>query len=157
MAMRSSRSATTGFIKDFQDFVIKGNIFDLAVGVIIGGAFGKIVTSFVESIIMPLVSVLIPSGSWREARLVLGKIPDPNKAGEQIENAILIGQFLGGVLDFIIIGLVIFLMIRAFAKLKRKEERLDAADSKECGYCLSTIPIDATKCSYCTSDLPMAI
>jgi large conductance mechanosensitive channel len=154
--MRTSRTAT-GFVKDFQDFVMKGNIFDLAVGVIIGGAFGKIVTSFVESIIMPLVSVLIPGGSWREAKLVLGTIPDPKNAEKQIENAILIGQFLGGVLDFITIALVIFLMIRALAKLKRKEQRLDAADTKECLYCLSTIPIEASKCAHCTSDLPLAM
>jgi large conductance mechanosensitive channel len=154
MTMRGSRSVATGFTKDFQDFVMKGNIFDLAVGVIIGGAFGKIVTSFVESIIMPVVSVLIPGGSWRETKIVLGMVPDPKNAGKMIENAILIGQFLGGILDFIIIALVIFLMIRALAKLKRKEEKMEAADTKECPYCLSTIPIAATKCSHCTSELP---
>jgi large conductance mechanosensitive channel len=157
MTMRISRSASTGFAKDFQDFVIKGNIFDLAVGVVIGGAFGKIVTSFVESILMPLVSVLIPGGSWRETKIVLGLIPDPQHTGAQIENAILVGQFLGGVLDFSIIALVIFLMIRALAKVKRKEQRLDAVDSKECVYCLSIIPIEASKCAHCTSDLPLAM
>jgi large conductance mechanosensitive channel len=154
MTMRPSRTAATGFAKDFQDFVMKGNIFDLAVGVIIGGAFGKIVSSFVESIIMPFVSLFIPGGSWREAKIVLGMIPDPKNAGKQIENAILVGQFLGGLLDFIIIAFVIFLMVRALAKLKRKEEKMDAADTKECPYCLSTIPIAASKCGHCTSDLP---
>jgi large conductance mechanosensitive channel len=151
MTMRPSRTAATGFAKDFQDFVMKGNIFDLAVGVIIGG---KIVSSFVESIIMPFVSLFIPGGSWREAKIVLGMIPDPKNAGKQIENAILVGQFLGGLLDFIIIAFVIFLMVRALAKLKRKEEKMDAADTKECPYCLSTIPIAASKCGHCTSDLP---
>ncbi len=154
MTMRPSRAAATGFAKDFQDFVMKGNIVDLAVAVIIGGAFGKIVTSFVETIIMPFVSVLIPGGSWRETKLVLGMIPDPKNAGKQIENAVLIGQFLGGILDFLIIALVIFTVIRALAKFKRKEEKLEASDTKECPYCLSTIPISASKCSHCTSELP---
>jgi large conductance mechanosensitive channel len=154
MTMRTSRTAATGFIKDFQDFVMKGNIFDLAVGVIIGAAFGKIVTSFVESIIMPIVSVFIPGGSWRDAKIVLGTIADPKNPGKQIENAILVGQFLGGLLDFVIIAFVIFLMIRALAKVKRKEEKIEAADTKDCPYCLSVIPIAATKCSHCTSELP---
>jgi len=154
MTMISSRASATGFVKDFQTFVMKGNIFDLAVGVIIGGAFGKIVSSFVESIIMPLVSVFIPGGSWREAKLVLGTIADPKNPGKQIENAILIGQFFGGLLDFVIIAFVIFLMIRALAKVKRKEDKIEAADTKECPYCCSIVPIAATKCSHCTSELP---
>lgn len=155
MTMRPYRSATTGFMKDFQDFVLKGNIFDLAVGVIIGGAFGKIVSRFVESIMMPIVSMFIPGGSWREVKLVLGVITDPKDPKKTVENAILIGQFLASLLDFIIIAFVIFLMIRALAKVKRKEERLDVADTKECSYCLSTIPIAASKCAHCTSDLPL--
>jgi large conductance mechanosensitive channel len=152
--MRASRTAATGFIKDFQDFVVKGNIFDLAVGVIIGAAFGKVVSSFVESIIMPIVSVFIPGGSWRDAKIVLGTIADPKNPGKSIENAVLVGQFLGGLLDFVIIAFVIFLMIRALAKFKRKEEKLEAADTKDCPYCLSVIPISATKCAHCTSELP---
>lgn len=154
MMRPSSKAAATGFVQDFKDFVLKGNIFDLAVGVIIGGAFGKIVTSFVENIIMPFVGVLIPGGSWRETKFVLGTIADPKNPGKKIENAILLGQFLGTILDFLIIALVIFLMIRALVAAKRKEEKIEAADTKECSYCLSTIPLNATKCSHCTSELP---
>lgn len=157
MTMRPSRSAATGFVRDFQDFAMKGNIFDLAAGVIIGSAFGKIVSSLVETIIMPIVSIAIPGGSWRETKIVLGMIADPKNPGKQIENAILIGQFLGGVLDFIIISFIIFLMIRTLAKLKRKEEKVEIADTKECPYCVSKISITATKCAYCTSDLPLPI
>ncbi len=153
MTIKPSRTAATGFVKDFQDFVMKGNIFDLAVGVIIGGAFGKIVSSLVETIIMPIVSMAIPGGSWRETKIVLGMIADPKNPGKQIENAILIGQFLGGLLDFVIIAFVIFLMIRALAKAKRKEEKIEIAETKECPYCLSTIAIAATRCPHCTSDL----
>jgi large conductance mechanosensitive channel len=156
MTMRPSRAAATGFVKDFQDFIMKGNIVDLAVAVIIGGAFGKIVSGFVENIIMPIVSTIIPGGGWRNAKLVLGKIPnpDPKKAGEMIENAVLYGQFLGSLLDFVIIAFVIFLAIRALAAIKRKEEQLVEADTKECSYCLSTIPLKAIKCGHCASELP---
>ena len=157
MTMRPSRTAATGLAKDFQDFVMKGNIFDLAVGVIIGGAFGKIVSSLVETIIMPIVSMAIPGGSWRDTKIVLGVIADPKNPGKQIENAILIGQFLGGLLDFVIIAFVIFLMIRALAKAKRKEEKLEMAETKECPYCLSTIAIAATRCLHCTSDLSATV
>jgi large conductance mechanosensitive channel len=165
MTMRPSRGAATGFARDFKDFVVKGNIFDLAVGVIIGGAFGKIVTAFVENIIMPIVSVLIPGGTWRDAKITLGTItksvPDPKDATKMIqstvENNILIGQFLGGLLDFVIIAFVIFLMIRALAKVKRKDEKIEAADTRECPYCLSSIPLAATKCSHCTSEVPAAM
>jgi large conductance mechanosensitive channel len=152
--MRPSRAAASGFARDFQDFVMKGNIVDLAVGVIIGTAFGKIVTSFVETIIMPVISTIIPGGTWRDAKIVLGEIPDPKNKEKLIENAVLIGQFLGGILDFIIIAFVIFMMIRVLASIKRKDEKLEAADTKECPYCLSTIPIAASKCGHCTSDLP---
>jgi large conductance mechanosensitive channel len=155
MTIRGSRSATTGLIKDVRDFVLKSNIFNLAVAIVIGVAFGKIVTSFVESIMMPIVSLLIPSGSWRESRIVLEVLPDPQRAGAQIENAILIGQFLGEMLDFLIVSVVIFLMLNAVAKLNRKEERLDMADTKECVHCLSIIPIAASKCGHCTADLPL--
>jgi large conductance mechanosensitive channel len=155
MTMRGSKSTATGLIKDVRDFVLKSNIFNLAVAIVIGVAFGKIVTSFVESIMMPIVSLLIPGGSWRETRIVLGVIPDPQRAGAQIENAILVGQFFGEILDFLIISAIIFLMIKAVAKLKRKEQRLDIADTKECIYCLSIIPIAASKCGHCTADLPL--
>jgi large conductance mechanosensitive channel len=157
MTMSGSNSTVTRFIKDIQDFVLKSNIFNLAVAIVIGVGFGKIVTSFVESIMMPIVSLLIPGGSWKEARIVLGLVPDPQTAGAQIENAILIGQFLGEILDFLMISVVILLMLNAVAKLKRKEERLDIADTKECIYCLSIIPIAASKCGHCTADLPLTM
>jgi large conductance mechanosensitive channel len=143
MTMRSSRMAATGFIKDFQDFVIKGNIFDLAIAVIVGGAFGKVVDSLIKDVITPgiLSPVLKSSGvanleSW-----------PPN-------SPIKLGLFLSNIITFVVIALVIFLMVRAMAKFKRKEEKMDAADTKECPYCLSTIPIAASKCGHCTSDLP---
>lgn len=143
MTIRSSRNAATGFIKDFQDFVIKGNIFDLAIAVIIGGAFGKVVDSLIKDIITPgiLSPVLTASG--------VKKLED-----WPADSAVKLGLFLSNIITFVVIAFVIFLMVRAMAKFKRKEEKLEAADTKECPYCLSTIPIAATKCSHCTSELP---
>ena len=155
MTMSGSRSATTELIRHVRHFVLKSNIFNLAVAIVIGIAFGKIVTSFVENILMPIISLLIPGGSWRAARIVLGVMPDPHRAGAQIENALLIGQFLGEMIDFLIVSVVIFLMLKAVTQLNRKEERLDIADTKECIYCLSIIPIAASKCGHCTADLPL--
>jgi large conductance mechanosensitive channel len=142
MTIRSSRNAATGFIKDFQDFVIKGNIFDLAVAVIMGGAFGKVVDSLIKDVITPAIlePTIKASGAKDLESWVVG--------------AAKLGLFISNIITFIVIAFVIFLMVRAMAKFKRKEEKLDAADTKECPYCLSTIPIAATKCAHCTSELP---
>lgn len=141
--MRPSRTAATGFLRDFQDFVIKGNIFDLAIAVIIGGAFGKVVDSLIKDVITPgiLSPVIKASGAQ-------------NLESWPTDSPIKLGLFLSNIITFVVIAFVIFLMVRAMAKFKRKEEKLDAADTKECQYCLSTIPIAASKCSYCTSELP---
>lgn len=109
MTMRRGRRATTSFLRDFQEFALKGNVVDLAVAVIIGGAFGKIVTSFVEDIVMPLINPLVSFAGkdWRTITIPPG---------------IAIGKFLGSVVDFAVIALVIFLMIRAINKFKKQEE-----------------------------------
>jgi large conductance mechanosensitive channel len=135
MTMRSTRASATGFIKDFQDFVIKGNIFDLAVAVIMGGAFGKVIDSFIKDVITP--AILEPAIKASGAKDLEGWTVGTAK----------LGLFLSNIISFVVIAFVIFLMVRAMAKFKRKEEKLDAADSKECPYCLSTIPLAATKCA----------
>jgi large conductance mechanosensitive channel len=94
-------------LKEFKEFALKGNVVDLAVGVVIGAAFGKIITSLVNDIVMPLINVLMPQGHWQE--LVIGP-------------GIKIGSFLSAVIDFIIIAFVIFMTVRTVNKLKRKEE-----------------------------------
>jgi large conductance mechanosensitive channel len=142
MTMRSSRNAATGFIKDFQDFVIKGNIFDLAIAVVMGGAFGKVVESLIKDVITP--AILEPVIKASGAKDLEGWMVGGAK----------LGLFLSNIITFLVVALVIFLMVRAMAKFKRKEEKMDAADTKECPYCLTTIPIAASKCSHCTSDLP---
>jgi large conductance mechanosensitive channel len=117
--IRRSRRAT-GFIKDFQDFIAKGNVVDLAVGVIIGSAFGKIVTAMVDSIIMPIINPVMKAlgDDWRTAT-----IPPNSKDGIQI------GSFLGALVDFLIIAFVLFLIIKAIAKFQRQEAA--AAEAEE--------------------------
>jgi large conductance mechanosensitive channel len=119
----------TGFIADFQKFIMQGNVIDLAVAVVIGGAFGKIVTSFVDNIIMPIVTMLIPGGSWREAGIPLGEKIIKNADGkeETVKNLLLYGPLLGTIVDFVIIAFVIFLVIRALEKFKRKKEAVAEA------------------------------
>jgi large conductance mechanosensitive channel len=123
MTIRRGRSAAGGFLRDFREFALKGNVVDLAIAVIIGGAFGNIVTSFVQDLVMPIVSLAIPGGDWRTARIIL----DPGTPGvEGSEKAILIGNFLGSIVDFVIIAFVIYLSIRALARFKRQEEVAEA-------------------------------
>jgi large conductance mechanosensitive channel len=131
MTVRRGRRAVGGFFRDFHDFALKGNVMDLAIAVIIGGAFGKIVSSFVQDIVMPLVSLVIPGGDWRTAKIILAPAPPGTPADQvaQLEKAIQIGSFLGSIVDFLIIALVIYLAIRALAKFKRQEEVVAAEEA----------------------------
>lgn len=115
-----------GFIGDFKDFIMKGNVLDLAVAVVIGAAFGKIITSLVENVIMPIVSLVIPGGTWRDASIPLSKMVDPKDPTKTIENAILFGQFFGTIVDFVFIALAIFILVRAVEASKRKTQRQEA-------------------------------
>lgn len=108
--------------KDFKKFIVKGNVIDLAVAVIIGGAFGKIVTSFVNDIVMPLVGMLLGKTDFKTLKWVLKE-----GVGETPEVAVLYGQFIQNIVDFLIIGLVIFFVIQAIQKLKSKPEPVPVA------------------------------
>lgn len=103
-----------GFVKEFKEFAIKGNVMDLAVGVIIGAAFGKIVTSVVEDLIMPVVNRLIPGGSWQTASF----------------HGIKIGHFAGTVVDFLIVAFCVFLIVKALNAMKKTEEAAPAAPAE---------------------------
>ena len=105
------------FLKDFKDFASKGNVLDLAIGVIMGSAFGKIVSSLVNDIIMPVISVLTGGLNFNDIKIVLVEA-----VGDKTEVALLVGSFLKNVIDFIIIALSIFVMVKALARFKRKEE-----------------------------------
>ncbi|MES1024453.1 large conductance mechanosensitive channel protein MscL [Gloeocapsa sp. BRSZ] len=138
--IRRNRTVTV-FFRDFREFALKGNVVELAIAVIIGGAFGNIVTSFAQDIVMPLINPLIPAGDWRD--LVINTSPN---------NGIRIGSFLGSVVDFIIIAFALYLAIRSLARFKRQEELVPPA-TQECPYCLTKIHIAATRCPACTSEL----
>ncbi len=143
-------------LKDFRDFAMKGNVVDLAVGVIIGGAFGKIVTKLVEDLVMPLVGLALPGGDWRSAGVVLRQAADPK------DSVILKwGDFLGAVLDFAVIALVLFLIISkvvaaAEQKLAKPKAAVEAPKTKDCPFCFEAIPVKATRCKACTSELKAA-
>jgi len=130
-------------LKEFRDFLTKTNALALAVGVIIGGAVGKVVSSLVADILMPIISLGIPGGSWRDAKIVLKANPDGTVA-----NAITIGTFIGTVFDFVIIGFAIFMITRMLLK---PEPAVPAAPTKVCPECKETIPADARKCRACAS------
>ncbi len=132
-----------GFKDEFKGFVMKGNVVDLAVAVVIGGAFGKIVTALVEGLIMPLVGMAIPGGDWRT--IAVGP-----------QNAFKVGSVAGAVVDFICIAFVVFLVfVKGFSKLNKKPEDtpLLAPTTKDCPRCLEAVPLKATRCKHCTSDL----
>ena len=138
------------FLNDFKKFAFKGNVVDLAVGVIIGGAFGKIISALVEDIIMPVVSLVMPSGAWRNNGWVLRKAADPN------DHVVLkYGDFLGSVMDLLIIALVLFVVVRKVVRVAENKLGGGPAEvtTKPCPYCCETVPKAATKCKACTSAL----
>ncbi len=142
--------------KEFKEFAMKGNVVDLAVGVVIGGAFGKIVTSLVNDIIMPLVGLLIGGVDFTNLFITLdgsnfSTLVEAQEAGAATLNY---GLFIGAIIDFLIISFSIFMVIRQINKLKKKEEVVvEEVTTKECNYCHTEIPIKATRCPHCTSNL----
>ena len=142
--------------KEFKEFAVKGNMIDLAVGVVVGGAFGKIVTSLVTDIITPLVGLLLGNIDLSNLFLTLGPGDFPTLAlAEKAKVPTLkYGLFLNNVIDFLIIAFSIFIVIKQLNRFKRKEvEEEVAVTTKACDYCYSEIHIDAKRCPHCTSEL----
>ncbi|WP_147565205.1 large conductance mechanosensitive channel protein MscL [Clostridium tyrobutyricum] len=142
-------------LKEFRKFAMKGNIVDLAVGVVIGGAFGKIVSSLVSDIIMPLVGLLIGKVDFSNLFITLGNghfdtIAEAKKAGVPTLNY---GVFINNIIDFLIISFSIFIVIRQITRFTSRKEEEEANNTKKCKYCLSEIPLEATRCPHCTSKL----
>ena len=126
-------------LKEFREFAIRGNVMDLAVAVIIGGAFGKIVTSLVDNILTPLIGLVMGGLDFSGLKTQIG--------GAVIEW----GLFIQSIIDFVIIAFVIFLLVRAINRLKREEPITPT--TKECPHCFTTIPLKAARCPNCTSQL----
>lgn len=152
--------------KEFKKFIMRGNMIDLAVGMIIGTAFNAIVTSFVNDIIMPLLGWAIGDTDFSNLYLVLGSLPKgvseaPATLAEAKELGIATwnyGNFITAVLHFLIMAIIVFLMVKAMNKLaeakKKPEEAPAAPTTKICPFCKSEISIEATRCPHCTSELP---
>ncbi|MCC8434970.1 large conductance mechanosensitive channel protein MscL [Brevibacillus sp. M2.1A] len=143
-------------LKEFKEFALKGNVMDLAVGVVIGGAFGKIVTSLVNDIITPLIGLLLGKVDFSGLFINLSGVPYTTIAEAKKANAATLnyGLFLNSVIDFVIIAFSIFIVIKQLNRFKRKQEVEKAPETtKECPHCISAIPIKATRCPNCTSML----
>ena len=148
-----------GMIKEFKEFAMRGNVVDMAVGIIIGGAFGKIVTSMVGDILMPPIGKLMGDVNFADKYINLSggqykSLAEAKAAGAAV---IAYGSFINVVIDFVIVAFCIFLIIKAMNAMKHRLEHAPAAPAapttKECPRCYSTIPIKATRCPQCTSDV----
>lgn len=142
--------AKKGFIAEFKEFIARGNVMDLAVGVIIGGAFQSIVNSLVNDMIMPVISLLTGGVNFSNWVIRIG-------SGEN--DTIKYGNFITAVINFLLMALVIFCFVKVMNNLASRTEKLlkmeeEAPATKICPYCMSEIPIAATRCAYCTSELP---
>jgi large conductance mechanosensitive channel len=147
-------------LKEFKEFAMKGNVIDMAVGIIIGAAFGTIVNSLVQDVIMPPIGLLLGNVDFTNIFAVLkeGKVAGPyaSIAAAKAAGAVTInfGVFVNTVISFILIAFAVFLLVRTINKMRRQEEAPPPVPTtKECAYCFSNIPIKATRCPNCTSEL----
>ena len=135
-----------GIISEFKTFIMRGNVLDLAVGVIIGGAFQAIVNSLVDDVIMPVISLITGGKDFSEWKVMLGDTASLNY-----------GNFISAVINFIIMAIVIFIIVKSInkvsEKLSKKEDAPTEPTTKVCPYCKSEIAVDAVKCAHCASNL----
>jgi large conductance mechanosensitive channel len=145
--------------KEFKEFALRGNVVDMAVGIIIGAAFGTIVKSLVDDVIMPPIGLLMGGVDFVNLFVLLREgapgAPYASLADAQAAGAVTInyGVFINSLISFLIVALVIFFLIRTMNRMRREEEAPAEPTTKECPFCLSTIPIKATRCAFCTSQL----
>ncbi len=146
-----------GMVKEFKEFAVRGNVVDLAVGIIIGAGFGRIVSSLVDDVLMPPIGKLLGDVNFGDLFISL----DPEKtagitslaqATEAGAAVIAYGQFLSTIIDFVIVVFCVFLLVRAMNRMNRAPEP-GPPTTKDCPRCLSTIPIKASRCAHCTADV----
>ena len=143
-----------GFVAEFQEFIMRGNVMDMAVGVIVGGAFGAIVNSLVNDVIMPVISLATGKVDFSNLFVSLDgtKYATLAEAQEAGGSVFAYGNFIQAVIEFLIIALCIFLMVKGVNKL-RKPEPEAAPTTKVCPFCKNEVPLEATRCGFCTSEL----
>jgi large conductance mechanosensitive channel len=141
-------------LKEFKEFIMRGNVLDLAIAVVIGAAFGKIIASLVDDIIMPPIGLALGNVDFANLFVNLSGKDYPSVAAAKAAGAATLnyGIFFNTIFSFLIIAFVIFLLIRSYSKMQ-KPKLAPAPTTKDCPYCLSPIPIKATRCAHCTSEL----
>jgi len=139
MILSVSFPLEANMLKEFREFALRGNVMDLAVAVIIGGAFGKIITSLVNDVLMPVIGLVMGGVNFSELSITFGAA------------VIKWGAFVQSIIDFLIVAFVIFLLVRAMNRMKREEPVTPT--TKECPHCFTTIPLKAARCPNCTSQL----
>ncbi len=141
--------------EEFKKFIMRGNVMDLAIGVIIGGAFGKIVSSLVDDVIMPPIGLLLGNVNFNNLFISLGKTKYATLAEAQEAGAPTInyGLFINNIIYFLILAVIIFFMVKAINRLSKEEEPAPEPDTRECPHCFSAIPKKADRCPFCTSEI----
>jgi large conductance mechanosensitive channel len=149
-------------VEDFKKFIMRGNVLDMAVGIIIGAAFGSIITSLVADVIMPPIGLLLGNVDFSNLFAVLkeGKVAGPyaSLAAAKAAGAVTIniGVFINTIISFLIVAFAVFMLIRGVNKIYKKEEAPAAPKEKDCPFCLMSVPFKATRCGHCTSELKSA-
>ena len=140
-----------GMVNEFKEFAMRGNVVDMAVGIIIGGAFGKIVTSLVNDVIMPPVGMLLGNVDFSQLAISLNE-----KTADAEAVTVNYGAFINSVLDFLIVAFCIFMVIKGMNRMKRNADEPEEVTTKDCPKCCSSIAIQATRCPNCTSEISAA-
>jgi len=145
-------------LKDFRDFAVRGNVLDLAIAVIMGAAFGGVVTSFTNDILMPPIGLLAGRVDFSNLFVNLSGTAYPSVAAAKAAGAPTInyGMFVNTVINFVIVAFAVFLLVRQVKRLTERPAPAGAPTTRDCPFCLSTIPIRAVRCAHCTSDLRTA-
>jgi large conductance mechanosensitive channel len=162
MCLVEKEGVSMGMLKEFKEFAVKGNVVDMAIGIVIGAAFGTIIKSLVADVIMPPIGLLLGGVDFSNLFIILKQGTEvaatyATMAEAQAAGAVTLnyGQFINTIISFLIVAFAIFMLIRSMNKLKRAEEAPPAAapTTKECQFCLTAIPVKATRCPNCTSNI----
>lgn len=145
-------------LKEFKEFALRGNVLDMAVGIILGTAFGKIVSSLVNDVLMPPIGLLLGKADFSNLFLTLSGADFATLEQARAAGAVTVnyGVFVNTVLDFLLVALAVFMLVRQVNRLRRKQEAATVPTTRDCPFCYSTISVRATRCAFCTAELKPA-